>query len=100
MIEFGLSPKDLSGYATGNSTTYFASDMCNPPANTTGYWPVGMIHDVLLAGLQPNTKYYYRYGSRMGLRKVSTRLAPRSTTGSVHNYLSVEKKFELYGLPL
>ena len=43
--------------------TYSASDMCLSPANTTGFWKPGNIFDVVLKGLEPNTRYFYSYGS-------------------------------------
>ena len=43
--------------------TYRASDMCLSPANTTGFWKPGNIHDAVLKGLEPNTRYFYSYGS-------------------------------------
>ncbi|XP_066927057.1 uncharacterized protein [Clytia hemisphaerica] len=41
------------------SNTYKAGDLCHSPANDTGFWDPGYIYDVLLTGLEPNTKYYY-----------------------------------------
>ena len=43
--------------------TYKASDMCEAPANTTGFWDPGYIYDVLLTDLEPNTRYYYSCGT-------------------------------------
>ena len=43
--------------------TYQASDMCTPNANTTGFWYPGHIYDVVLTGLEPNTRYYYSCGT-------------------------------------
>ena len=48
----------------GVSRTYKASDMCGPLANLSAHFVhPGYIHDVLLTGLQPNTRYCYRCGS-------------------------------------
>ena len=41
-----------------------------------------------------------RHGTSQRSVGVFFRLAPRQTTGSGHNYLSVEKILKLYGLPL
>ncbi len=55
---------DHNNIATGISRTYKASDMCGPPANLSAHFVhPGYMHDVLLTGLQPNTRYCYRYGS-------------------------------------
>lgn len=43
--------------------TYTKDDMCQAPANDTGFWHPGMVYDVLLKNLQPNTMYYYSYGT-------------------------------------
>jgi hypothetical protein len=64
-VEYG--PCDggkLDRLSTGTSRTYQASDMCGPPANLSAHFiHPGYMHDVILTGLQPNTKYCYRYGS-------------------------------------
>jgi phosphodiesterase/alkaline phosphatase D-like protein len=36
--------------------------MCGAPANSTGWHKPGHFHSVVLARLQPNTRYYYVYG--------------------------------------
>eukprot|EP01116_Phalansterium_solitarium_P007052 TRINITY_DN19529_c0_g1_i1.p1 TRINITY_DN19529_c0_g1~~TRINITY_DN19529_c0_g1_i1.p1 ORF type:complete len:598 (+),score=186.56 TRINITY_DN19529_c0_g1_i1:128-1921(+) len=49
----------------GTSHTYHAKDMCNAPANITSplhYSFPGWMHDVLVTGLNPSTRYYIRYG--------------------------------------
>jgi len=48
--------------ATGVSTTYDRSDMCGPPANTTGWFHPGWFHYVIITGLDPGKRYFYRYG--------------------------------------
>ena len=63
MVRYGLSKDDLKFVASGESTTYAASDMCEAPATTTGFWDPGYMHDVLLQNLQPAKKYYYSFGS-------------------------------------
>ncbi|XP_066910738.1 uncharacterized protein [Clytia hemisphaerica] len=63
-VRYGKT-KDLDKTQTKYTVkTYKASDMCEPPANTTGFWDAGYIYDVLLTDLEPNTKYYYSCGSR------------------------------------
>jgi len=48
--------------ATGVSTTYTRSEMCGPPANTTGWFDPGWFHYVIITGLVPGKRYFYRYG--------------------------------------
>ena len=64
-VEYGLCDGGkLDRIAIGISKTYKASDMCGPPANLSAHFVhPGYMHDVLLTGLQPNTRYCYRYGS-------------------------------------
>ena len=70
-VEYGVCRKGhsdghgrLDRISTGISRTYKASDMCGPPANLSAHFVhPGYMHDVLLTGLQPNTRYCYRYGS-------------------------------------
>ena len=63
-VEYGLCGGKLDRVSTGISRTYKASDMCGPPANLSAHFiHPGYIHDVLLTGLQPNTRYCYRYGN-------------------------------------
>jgi len=61
-VHYGLNAKSLTKVATGKTQTYKASDMCGPPATTTGFIDPGQLHAVLLTGLTPKTKYYYSYG--------------------------------------
>ena len=63
-VLYGTSPSSLDFKATGTSKTYKASDMCGPPANMSLYFMnPGYLHEVLLTNLEPNTHYYYKYGS-------------------------------------
>lgn len=57
---------NLGQVAYGTSRTYSASDLCAAPANSTdngAFRDPGYQHDVLLTGLQLNTKYYYTIGN-------------------------------------
>jgi Purple acid Phosphatase, N-terminal domain len=50
---------------TGTSDTYFASDMCQEPANRTEagkFYPPGMFHTVKVQNLKPSTTYQYQMG--------------------------------------
>ena len=64
-VEYGpCDSGKLDRVSTGISRTYKASDMCGPPANLSAHFVhPGYMHDVILTGLQPNTRYCYRYGS-------------------------------------
>ena len=65
VVQFGPSEDALNRTAHGESDTYFAADMCHAPANTSSQqtWiHPGMLHRVLLQGLAPDTRYYYRVG--------------------------------------
>ncbi|KYQ90071.1 hypothetical protein DLAC_08655 [Tieghemostelium lacteum] len=63
-VFYGLSSDNLSQTATGISLTYTINDMCAAPANSTDYWrDPGYIHDAVMTGLSPLTKYYYYFGS-------------------------------------
>ena len=51
---------------TGTTSTYTRSSMCDLPAGSVqAFRPPGMIHDVLMTGLLPNTRYFYRVGGAM-----------------------------------
>ncbi len=64
VVFYGLRQDHLNLTTTGSSKTYKASDMCGPPANMTLFFlNPGYLHEVLLTGLEPNSKYYYKYGS-------------------------------------
>ena len=63
-VEYGECGGKLDKIATGMSRTYKASDMCGPPANISAHFmDPGYIHDVVMTGLKPKTRYCYRYGS-------------------------------------
>jgi len=64
-IQWGATSKSYSQSATGTSHTYKANDMCNAPAATTDifyYRDPGFFHDATMKGLNPRTRYYYRFG--------------------------------------
>ena len=55
--------------ATGTSDTYSASDLCQSPANSTDpgrFVDPGMLHTVLLPGLEPDVAYGYQVGLASG----------------------------------
>jgi len=62
-VYYGLFEEELILKAYGTSQTYNASQLCEFPANNIGFCDPGIIHDVLLKVLLPNTRYYYKFGS-------------------------------------
>ncbi|EGC32331.1 hypothetical protein DICPUDRAFT_38536 [Dictyostelium purpureum] len=65
-VYYSTDPKfsEYSLTATGTSITYAITDMCASPANSTNYFRnPGYVHDVVLTQLEPNTVYYYYFGS-------------------------------------
>ncbi|GLE02468.1 hypothetical protein PINS_up011306 [Pythium insidiosum] len=63
---FGLTRDALTEIATGISSTYSATDMCSAPATTFSqrlYRNPGYMHNVLISHLEPDTEYFYQYGS-------------------------------------
>ena len=73
VVRYGIHPGNLEYTAIGTSKTYNHSDMCGPPANMSTYFiHPGYLHTVLLTALQPNTKYYYQYGSGNTFSKVKS----------------------------
>jgi hypothetical protein len=64
-VKYGLT-SDLGSTETGQSNTYYVTDLCAAPANSSkngGWRDPGFQHDVLLQNLKLNTKYYYQFGS-------------------------------------
>ncbi|KAL7480813.1 hypothetical protein ACHAW6_006479 [Cyclotella cf. meneghiniana] len=54
---------------TGSTTTYYANDMCQPPANKQepGYFvPPGYWHTIKATHLEAHSRYIYRVGLAMG----------------------------------
>jgi len=72
VVRFGTDPdavESLSSLSstikTGSSKTYKASDMCEKPANETApgkFTDPGMLHEVLMDGLESDTRYFYKVG--------------------------------------
>ena len=67
VVEYGTARTHLTQNATGSSTTYAATDMCEEPATRVGqntYRDPGYFHTVILNNLKPNTRYFYRFGGQ------------------------------------
>ena len=63
-VEYGECGGKLDKISTGTWRTYKASDMCGPPANLSAHFiSPGYLHDVVLTGLKPHTRYCYRCGN-------------------------------------
>ncbi|XP_065649477.1 uncharacterized protein LOC100198144 [Hydra vulgaris] len=63
MVRYGTTKALEKTSYKSSMQTYSASDMCEPPANSSVFIDPGYIYDVLLYDLHPNTKYYYSYGT-------------------------------------
>lgn len=64
-LRYGLSKKDLSLTVTANVSTYTPADLCDAPANSTGWKEPGTINSGVMTGLEPNTRYYYVVGDEV-----------------------------------
>ena len=63
-VRYGHSNDLLNYKLTGTSKTYSSTDMCGPPAAVPkNFINPGFTHDVLLSKLQPNSHFYYQFGS-------------------------------------
>lgn len=62
-VRYGKTKSLEQNETAFTARTYSASDMCEPNANTTGFWDPGYIYDVLLTDLEVNTRYYYSCGT-------------------------------------
>jgi len=66
VLKWGTEPDQYNFVTSATTTTYERSDFCGPPATTIGYLPPGMLHSAVMHSLEPNTRYYYAYGSDEG----------------------------------
>ena len=64
IVQYGQTRKLEKLENNISATTYTADSMCEPPANTTGFWNPGYIYNGLLKDLKPNTRYFYSYGTK------------------------------------
>ena len=62
VVLYGLSKQLELRQTIGISQTYKGSDMCEAPANSTGFWDPGYIHSFILSDLQIGRMYYYSFG--------------------------------------
>ncbi|EGG23403.1 hypothetical protein DFA_05535 [Cavenderia fasciculata] len=62
---YGTDPSNLDHVAYGTTVTYSITQMCAAPANDTDYFrDPGYIHDIVMAGLNPASQYFYQFGSK------------------------------------
>eukprot|EP00698_Gefionella_okellyi_P012731 TRINITY_DN3448_c0_g1_i1.p1 TRINITY_DN3448_c0_g1~~TRINITY_DN3448_c0_g1_i1.p1 ORF type:complete len:576 (+),score=64.75 TRINITY_DN3448_c0_g1_i1:121-1728(+) len=61
-VHWGTTSGQYKFSASADSSTYTANDLCGAPATTTGWMPPGTLHNALLTGLTPSTRYYYIVG--------------------------------------
>lgn len=61
-VQFGTVPGTYTKSVTGYMSTIKAADFCGSPANDLGFIAVGQLNYVTITKLQPDTRYYYRYG--------------------------------------
>lgn len=62
IVKYGLTPDLNDTERSSFGYSYESSDMCEEPANSTGFWNPGYTYDIVLRYLLPNTRYYYSYG--------------------------------------
>ena len=70
IVRIGTTKGVYDKIFSGTSHTYAASDLCQAPGNQTSqqwFRDPGMIHDVLMTGLDASTQYFYVYGHEEGI---------------------------------
>lgn len=105
LVMYGQSPTDLSRAARGVWRTYTSDDLCGPPANLSGHFlNPGFLHDVLLSGLEPDTRYFYKYGdggrgqgSKLGRGQGSRFSGVKSFTTPLPHGSGKTFRFAVYG---
>jgi hypothetical protein len=61
-VRWGTAPGRYQHKAAGSITTIKASDLCNSPANSTGFVDPKSINSAIMSNLRPGTRYYYSVG--------------------------------------
>ena len=59
-VRFGTGEDDLQMAVDAKITTYSQNDMCDEPANSTGWRDPGFIHNAIMGGLSSGSRYYYQ----------------------------------------
>lgn len=65
VVRWGAGPGALDSSSGGASSTYTPLDMCGGAANSTGWVDPGMLHRVVVTGLEPGTRYRYTVGDQV-----------------------------------
>lgn len=65
-VRFGEDGDELGNTVDATSVTYSQIDMCDEPASSYGWRSPGYIHNVVMGGLNPGSRYFYRVGSNVG----------------------------------
>jgi len=63
LVQLGTAPGEYTHTFQGTTHTYNDSALCEPAGPKAVWTAPGMIHDAVVAGLRPSTKYFYRVGS-------------------------------------
>ena len=86
MVNWGLKPGTSSTQqqAPSSTSTYTAEDLCNTPANSTGWASPGVIHTAIMTALQPGTRYYYSVGGAFGYSEEYSFLTSPSPDQTLH----------------
>jgi hypothetical protein len=74
-VRVGLSPDALTTVAFGMADSYGAGDLCESPANSSGFLPPGMLYTAMVRKLALSTLYYYRIDGSSRLFNFTTRAA-------------------------
>lgn len=82
---FGLRPDNLMFASPATTERYGRRDMCGAPASAEGWLDPGHLHTSVMAGLTPNTRYYYVVADA-AQNDPATGLAPRMS--DVRSFLS------------
>ena len=92
-VEYGECGGKLDKISMGTWRTYKASDMCGPPANLSAHFiNPGYLHEVVLTGLKPHTRYCYRCGNPQFKYSREKSFVSAIEPGSDHKF-----KFVIYG---
>jgi hypothetical protein len=62
-VKYGINPDSLDSIIVAETHSYTADSLCGSPANSIGWWNPGTFYTVVMTGLKPNTRYYYKFGS-------------------------------------
>lgn len=64
VVKFGFTSGDYSNVVDATTKTISRDQVCGAPANTTGWFDLGLIHEALLTGMldAPSRNLYYVFG--------------------------------------